>query len=809
MIPAHRLKLTVQMIVTLIAAVSLLAIAWSVWVIVTQPDLGVLWTDRGDVYFARPEAPIQVGDRLLTIDGLALSESGFPYYHWQKGDLVHIGLERNGAPLSLEIPYDEPAPPVILASRLSIMLVVLAFWGIGAGVALFSTAADRQSLLFFLWCQTLAVALALGSVTSQAWSAHFSLVLTWWVIAFAIHFHLLFPINRIVPGKHSVFYVIYGIPLLGAARLLVASGILLWPQPLPAVYAFAFYLWVLSGLVVVLVLLARSYREAPTTAVKQQVGLVVICGFLAFTPLLALSILPKLLLNVTILPPEWAFLFLITIPVGYGYAITQYHFIKLERYISRSATAVFVICLLCVFYFGLTAFLQVVSQRALVANPLLDVTVIMILVVAFNPLRRRLQNLVDYLLYGGWYDYPSVVGEVTHTLENPTDINLLVEMLSASIQKSMRVYWACLLWQGRRPNRSVVSIAGNPELPLGDLQLKELQTITAYLQTNPYPATSRDMGRALEGRTLTPEEEKVLGYQSIRLWVAIRGLQNSMGVLILGPKYGGDVFAANDMEILGVVSRQASIAFQNVQLIDELKAKAYENEQFQKEIMRTREEERKRISRELHDQVIQALIGLRYQMANIQSTVGIAQLGTENNQRVLDLQEDIVELIQTTRDLCQDLRPPALDLGLIPSIRSILSRFEMKSGLEVSLLVEGERTIAIGEDVALCIFRCTSEALSNIRKHAAAEQVAVQLCVQPEWVNLSIMDNGCGFDIPERLGSLMEQNHFGLVSMRERVELLGGIFHIASRPLQGTELKVSIPLGDDFDNRLDQAQPGY
>ena len=126
----------------------------------------------------------------------------------------------------------------------------------------------------------------------------------------------------------------------------------------------------------------------------------------------------------------------------------------------------------------------------------------------------------------------------------------------------------------------------------------------------------------------------------------------------------------------------------------------------------------------------------------------------------------------------------------------------MKSGIEVALLVEGERTIAIGEDVAICLFRCTSEALSNIRNHAAAGKVAVQLCLQSEWVNLSITDNGCGFYIPERLGSLMEQNHFGLVGMRERVELLGGIFIITSHPFQGTELKVSIPLNDDLMDAL-------
>jgi two-component system sensor histidine kinase DegS len=251
------------------------------------------------------------------------------------------------------------------------------------------------------------------------------------------------------------------------------------------------------------------------------------------------------------------------------------------------------------------------------------------------------------------------------------------------------------------------------------------------------------------------------------------------------------------MEILDIVSRQASMAFQNVQLINELKAKAYENEQFQKEILRAREEERKRISRELHDLVIQALVGLKYRIAHVQTAVGITHLGTENYQKVVDLQEDIADLIQTTRNVCQALRPPALDLGLVPSIRSILSRFEMNSGIEVILLVEGERSIAVAEDIALCLFRCTGEALSNIRRHAAAETVSVQLCLQPEWVNLSIMDDGCGFYVPERLGSLMEDNHFGLVSMRERIELLRGSFAITSHLSRGTELKVSIPLAAD------------
>lgn len=794
MTPRSHPKLPSRIVIALLATVALLVMVWSAWRIVVQPDLGALWTGSGDVYFAKSGADLQVGDRLTAIDDLPLAETVFPYYYWEKGDVIRVGIERDGETLLLEIPYIDPAPPFILASRLSMMVVVLALWGIGTSIALFSASAGKQSLLFFLWCQTLGVSLALGNVTSEAWSAHLSHVLTWWVITFAVHFHLLFPINRTVSGSSSVFYLIYGLPFLGTVRLLTASGILNLPEAVSAFYGLAFYIWILAGLVTVLALLVKSYQEASSTAVKQQIGLVVIFGFVAFTPLLTLSILPELLLNVTVLSPEWAFLFLIAIPIGYGYAITQYHFIELERYVSRSATAVLVICVLCLFYFGITALLQFAFQEQLIMNPTLDVAIIMILVVAFNPLRWRLQNQVDYLLYGGWYDYPSVVGEVTQALEKPTDVELLIEILSNSIQKSMRVYWACLLWQGRRTERSIVATVGNPDMPFTDLQLSKLRNIADYLQTSARPTTSLDILRAIGGKGLTAEEKDILGYPTVRLWVAIRGLQNSMGVLILGPKYGGDLFEASDMEILDVVSRQASIAFQNVQLIDELKAKAYENEQFQKEILRAREEERKHISRELHDLVIQALVGLKYQIANIQSAVGITHLGRENNQKVVELQEGIADLIQTTRNVCQDLRPAALDLGLIPSIRSILSRFEMDTGTEVMLVVEGERSIAISEDIALCIFRCTGEALSNIRKHAAAEKITVQLCIETDKINLSITDDGRGFDLPERLGSFMEQNHFGLVSMRERVELVGGLFTIESHPAEGTELKVSVPL---------------
>lgn len=798
MMTSQNQKAALQIGLTLVVLVALATIGWATWRIIVQPDLGVLWTDESVVYFAKPDGPLRVGDRLVTVDDVGFRESGFPYYRWRYGDVIRLQVERDGQLLAIAVPYVDPAPLSLLMTRLSVIFNALAFWGISAAVGLFSPYSNRQGTLFLLWCQTLAMSLALGSVTSLAWAAHLSLILTWLTVALAMHFHLVFPANQLGSNNRWLLGLIYGIASLGLLRLLIAAGLLVLSPPVASVYTAAFYLWVLAGLVSILVLLNRSHRQAKSQAAKRQIGLVAVSAVVALVPLLTLSIIPQLLLGEALLSPSYAFLFLITIPVGYGYAIRRFQFIRLERYVSRNVTAVYVVGLLCILYFGVTYVIRSVLQADLLNTPLANVLVIMGLVVVYNPLYRRLQQYVDYLLYGGWYDYPSVVGEVTYTLEKATDINVLVSTLSHSIQKTMRVHWACLLWQELKSGGTVASVAGQVDAPVSfeTLHIGDLPHIAAYLQAQTRPATSQTIQQSLNGKPLTADESGVLDFQTVRLWVPILGLNESMGILLLGPKYGGDVFDSNDMEILRVVARQSSVIFQNTQLISELREQASENERYQKEITRTREEERKRIARELHDQVIQELVGLKYQIAHVQSSLKLPELNPRNNERMLALQEDIGALIQMTRDLCQDLRPAALDLGLVPSIRSSVSRFEMATGIEIRLQVDGDRQTRIPEDVALCIYRCTSEALANIKKHAAARLVSVNLALNPARVALTVVDDGRGFAVPERLGSLMEDNHFGLVGMRERVELLNGRFQITSEPSGGTCLDVLIPLSE-------------
>lgn len=199
-----------------------------------------------------------------------------------------------------------------------------------------------------------------------------------------------------------------------------------------------------------------------------------------------------------------------------------------------------------------------------------------------------------------------------------------------------------------------------------------------------------------------------------------------------------------------------------------------------RQLARGREEERKRIARELHDQVIQSLLGLKFHLAE--------QVGVH-----AELQSEINATIETIRNLCADLRPPALDhLGLAAALRSYMQDFQTRTSLAVEWQLED--AVSLPEETALALFRVAQEALTNVWRHAHAQHIRVLLRSNHDSVALTIEDDGDGFVMPERLDALVEQGHFGLMSMRERVESVGGMLRVYSYIGHGTRVEVRVPL---------------
>ena len=783
---------TLTNFVSLTFATAVLAVLiWGTWVITHQPDLGVLWDETGEVYYAKPASPIRAGDKIITIDGVPTLESSFPYFDWQRDDQIVLGLTRGDDTLELVVEYSERSPAFILALRASVMLVAISFWLAGTIMVLFLPKNKKVGRLFFLWCQLMTLALSLGNITYLPWTAHLSIFFTFWIVPIAIHLHMFFPLEQSGSKWRLVLPLSYGLSAVSFVELLSIANLAQFNEGFDAIYGIYFLSWVLLGLIAVIFLLARAYFSSPDKLVRQQVGLVAISGIVSLIPLLIFSVLPDMVFDRSFLPTELMFIFLIGIPLGYSYAIRHYKLIKLERHISRTASNILVLVVMGLLYFGLTAVMQDYLTPDNFSSSLLTFGLIFLLIAVHNPLKVWLQRGVDYVFYGGWYDYPTVIGEIAGSLEDSVNVRVLAETFCLGIRQTMRVHWSSLLLPETNDGTLFSWVSGVPESSLNydSLKITDFQHVVAELRKAPGPVYGKRLLKLIGRDQLTRVEENFLYANLDHLWVPIKGKDDSLGMLLLGTKFGGDFFNDKDLEILDTVSRQVSIAFQKTQLISELTQTVQENERYQKEIFRAREEERKRIARDLHDQVIQELVGLNYQTANL-SHVGCTDICMQG----VDLHATIGSLIQTTRELCANLRPPALDLGLIPSIRSLVARFSRKSDFEISLNVEGERSVVIPEDISLCLYQCTVESLSNIRKHAQAHHVQVSLNLSCSQILLTIQDDGQGFVVPERLGSLMQDNHFGLVGIRERLELMGGTFHINSVLDQGTFFHACVPL---------------
>jgi signal transduction histidine kinase len=204
-------------------------------------------------------------------------------------------------------------------------------------------------------------------------------------------------------------------------------------------------------------------------------------------------------------------------------------------------------------------------------------------------------------------------------------------------------------------------------------------------------------------------------------------------------------------------------------------------------MVRQHEEERRRLSLELHDETAQVFAAVKLQLGVAREEAAPALAAR------LDRSLDLVDAgLRSIRRVTDSLRPALLDdIGLVPALRSLVADFREQSGLAITVAAP-EQLPVLTADADLALFRALQEGLANVARHAAAERVHVVISADGHEVMLRVEDDGVGVD-PRGLASLAGQGHAGLAGMRERVETLGGAVEIASAPGQGLRLLVRLP----------------
>ena len=203
-------------------------------------------------------------------------------------------------------------------------------------------------------------------------------------------------------------------------------------------------------------------------------------------------------------------------------------------------------------------------------------------------------------------------------------------------------------------------------------------------------------------------------------------------------------------------------------------------------LINAEEQERKRISRELHDDLSQKLALLAFDTGSL--ILSPPHTLEEMKEPLRNLRAQVVQLSQDVRKLSHQLHPSILeDLGLSAALRELCDEFSAREGLEVAF--EQESMPILPVEVASCLYRVAQEALHNVSKHARATQVRLKMNGSPEGVQLCIRDTGVGFDLQD-----LSRPGLGIVSMKERVDLVHGEFSVQSQPGQGTTVRIFVPL---------------
>jgi PAS domain S-box-containing protein len=355
--------------------------------------------------------------------------------------------------------------------------------------------------------------------------------------------------------------------------------------------------------------------------------------------------------------------------------------------------------------------------------------------------------------------------EITYDLGTFTDLPVLFNTILKRVESILDVYaGAIYLFDSTRREFDLVSEIGTP-LELG----------------SPVPAK--------EWLVDVPPQIHMNTASTVR--VPILYADECLGMLIMGMmRPNHSITEKPNLNLLALLATQIASAIHNLTLFEQVRASRARAQVLAKEILSTQESERRLIARELHDQFGQELSSVQLGLQAIQRL-----MPNSNGQAKLnDVMGTIEHVLEQMRDLSRILRPSVLDdFGLVPALEWYIEQQILCDGLHAEIIADHfeER---LREEVETVCFRIVQEAVTNVVRHARATRVVIELHLRDAQVELTIKDNGVGFSLTDAMTDVTQGKSLGLLSMHERVELIGGRMQISTAPGQGTQIDAHIPL---------------
>lgn len=553
-----------------------------------------------------------------------------------------------------------------------------------------------------------------------------------------LHFVLIFPRPEPLIRRHR-----WLIPLLYASGyvLFIVLSIIAWVQSQSALE------WLgrldtafrpVGGVYLLLLLVGstRAYRRAREPVSRAQMRWIMLALVLMSSVSIGLGVVPELIWGEALV--SWNMLSLIglALPLAIAIAIVRHQLFDIDRLLSRTLVYSSLTACIVGIYVVIVGYLGAVFHaRGNLAISLIATGVVAVL---FQPLRERLQRAVNRLMYGERDEPYAVISRLGQRLETTIAPDAVLSTIVETVRESLKLpYVALALVQENE----------------GEIVAESGDKVTASGDALPSPMSPPHL-------VTVP-----LTYQ-----------RESVGHLLLAPRDLDEAFSAADQRLLGDLARQAGIAVYAVRL-------TYDMQRSRERLVAAREEERRRLRRDLHD-------GLGPQLASLTLTLAAARELLRHDAGAADrlLQELTVHTqtaIADIRRVVYDLRPPALDdLGLVLALREQAASYR-QAGLRITIDAP-DCLPPLPAAVEAAAYRIVQEALTNVVRHAKAQTCVVRLTLG-HVLEVQIRDDGVGLAERGRSG-------VGLMSMRERTAELGGTCQIESLPGHGTCIHARLPL---------------
>ncbi len=266
--------------------------------------------------------------------------------------------------------------------------------------------------------------------------------------------------------------------------------------------------------------------------------------------------------------------------------------------------------------------------------------------------------------------------------------------------------------------------------------------------------------------------------------------QTVLGILFVGSALT-NAFSEEDPTFVKGIADQVAVGLKNVRLLRQLREKERLRGLLLNKLVTAQEEERRRISHELHDQTGQLITALLIQLQLLERDLGDGK----TVERISSLRRLADQIASQLHHIAWELRPPALDeLGLAAALERTCSEWSERFGIPCHLQFQGLDGTVLAPEVAIGVYRIVQEALTNVAKHSKAHSAQVRVCRQGNTLQVTVSDDGIGFRPSALLHHADEEKKLGLVGMMERALMLSGKVVIDSKPGKGTQVSALLPL---------------